>query len=778
MIQPENSTDPQLAIQERYNQQRNLQRYPLTAGEYADGSEDKALSLKDFFNILRRRRAIAINTFILVVVIGIVLTLITTPRYSSSARILVEGKIQAVTISDTENPLSNLFIPRSGYDVATQVQILRSPLVLNEAYKATNIPPGAVSVEATVVPQTDLIDLTVTSTSKNHAEGFAKALPEVYLQKVRDERMAEIRAALAFARRRVDEQKQRVTQAETALATFEKNNGVIRTDTGEQIVAEMTAAGAALRQAEADLAAARSRLNALRNARSNLSRTLTTPVTSTNPEVAALKGRIAELQSQRAELLFLYKEGEDEVKKVDLQIRQLQQRLAKTPATVTTESRSPNPAVSTLDSQITDARVTLQAAEAAVVAARARTTQVEPELAKISPLERSSARLQRDLEIARQSLDALTQNTEDLMLREQAAQAKNNPVSVISAASPARQISPRVARNIATAIFLGLLLACGMAMLQHSLDDHVNDEDEARSLLDIPVLGVLPLVVDDTAKGGEPALTGGNVNGRPTLVLSRDEPRLMESFRMLRSNVYFSLVNSPSRTILVTSTISGEGKTTTSANLATVMALDGRRVILVDADMRRPGLDSFFNVPRQPGLSNVLAGQESWRDVLHETSVPGLRLLTCGVLPPNPAELLNSPALDNLISELQDEADMVIFDTPPCPATADTQVLSAKVDGVVYVMHLGKVRKAGLQHAFELLQQANANILGVVFNKFESSAGQGYGYYYGYHHYGDQYGSPATENGSVKGNAPGANEPSHADGVPVAQSARTPFDRE
>jgi receptor protein-tyrosine kinase len=281
-------------------------------------------------------------------------------------------------------------------------------------------------------------------------------------------------------------------------------------------------------------------------------------------------------------------------------------------------------------------------------------------------------------------------------------------------------------------LVLGALLACGMALLQHSLDDHVNDEEEARSLLDIPVLGVLPLVVSDAIKEGEKTPFDLESGDRPALILSRSEPRLMESFRMLRSNVYFALVNSPSRTILVTSTVPGEGKTTTAANLATIMALDGRRVILVDADMRRPSLDKFFNLTRQPGLSNILAGQISWRDALQDTKVPGLRLITSGALPPNPAELLGSPALDELIPELQQEADMVVFDTPPCPATADTPVLSSKVDGVIYVMHLGKVRKAGLQHAFDLLHQANAHLLGVVFNKFESSAQQGYGYYYGY----------------------------------------------
>jgi capsular exopolysaccharide synthesis family protein len=206
----------------------------------------------------------------------------------------------------------------------------------------------------------------------------------------------------------------------------------------------------------------------------------------------------------------------------------------------------------------------------------------------------------------------------------------------------------------------------------------------------------------------------------------------MESFRMLRTNVRFAFVSNSSRTLLVTSTVPGEGKTTTASNLAMAMAMDGRRIILIDADMRRPSLAKCFGIETQPGLSNVLVGQTSWNEALQDTSVPGLRVLTSGALPPNPAELLSSPAMDQLLEVLREEADMVILDTPPCPATADTQVLSAKVDGVVYVMHLGKVRKAALNHSFSMLHRANAHILGVVLNKFEMPSGTvtttGYGY--------------------------------------------------
>jgi capsular exopolysaccharide synthesis family protein len=733
MIEPRSTSEQQqLVPQERRPSQRPIQRHPLTAAEYSGGEEAATLTLWDFWNILRRRRAIAINTFLLVVVLGIVLTLITTPRFSSTARVLVEGKTQTLAISDTNNPLSNLFVPTTGHDVATQVEILRSPVVLDEVYKTTKIPPDSVSVEVKAVADTDLIDLTATSTSKRQAEAFAKAMPEVYLRKVKGERIGELKAALSFAKRRMEEQRQRLQKAEAAVAEFEQQKGSVRQGQGAQLMTEMGNAQAAVSQAQSDLSVARSKLAALENARSGVSNSLQTPVTTTNPEIANLKLQIAQLQDQRAKLLFRFKPSEDEVKEVDLQIQQLQRRLAQTPETITNTSRGPNPEAANLESQITAARVAVREAQAALSAAQAREGQIAPELAKLTPLERTSARLQRDVQLAQQGLDSLAQSTQDLMMREQAAEAKNNPVSVISTASPAEQISPRIARNIVMALVLGALLACGMALLQHSLDDHVNDEEEARSLLDIPVLGMLPLVVSEAAEAGEKTPFDPESSDRPALMLSRSEPRLMESFRMLRSNVYFALVNSPSRTILVTSTVPGEGKSTTASNLATSLALDGRRVILVDADMRRPSLDKFFGLPRQPGLSNILAGQSSWRDALQETKVPGLRLITSGALPPNPAELLGSLALDELIPELQQEADMVIFDTPPCPATADTQVISSKVDGVIYVMHLGKVRKAGLQHAFDLLHQANAHLLGVVFNKFEASAQHGYGYYYGY----------------------------------------------
>lgn len=265
------------------------------------------------------------------------------------------------------------------------------------------------------------------------------------------------------------------------------------------------------------------------------------------------------------------------------------------------------------------------------------------------------------------------------------------------------------------ALFLGALLACGAALLQESLDDHIRDEEEARRLLGTSILGYFPLL---PTKGE-----------RPMLNLEKPDKGLLESFRVLRSNVHFALVNSPGQKILVTSAIPGEGKSYVASNLAIAMALNGSTVILVDTDLHRPRQHEIFNVPRHPGLTDALVGNAKLRDCVQEVGVPGMRLITAGVTPPNPAELLNSTVMDAVIDRLGKGADVVIFDSPPLLATADSQVLSSKVDGVIFVMQLGRVPRSATQRSFELLRQAKARIIGMVFNQIEEQSGKSYGNY-------------------------------------------------
>ncbi len=275
---------------------------------------------------------------------------------------------------------------------------------------------------------------------------------------------------------------------------------------------------------------------------------------------------------------------------------------------------------------------------------------------------------------------------------------------------------------------MGLLLGVGFAFLQEFLDDRVNTAEDIERLTALPTLGVVPTIPADT---------------RPVLIGKDALSPVTESYRALRTSVHFSAIDSPVRTLLVTSPHAGEGKSVTSTNTAIAMALEGKRVILVDADLRRPSIYKLLELPQQPGLTSVGAGDVTLEEALQEIPVPGLRVLTSGPLPPNPAELLNSHAMLSLIDRLLELADVVIFDTPPLIPVTDTQVLAAHIDGAILVVEAGSARKAAVKHARDLLQQSRVRILGVVLNKIDQTQkGYYYHYYYrgGYGKYGSRYG--------------------------------------
>jgi len=695
-------------------------------------------SLRDFLSILRRRKAIAIQTFITVLALGAVITFMTRPSYRSSARILVEGKAQMLAINNPADPLNN-FIPPAGHEVSTQVEILRSPTLMEKVCVAVGTTRKNVFVDVRQVGQTDVIEFAATSASRDLAERFTATLPSVYLKNLRSDRLHEVTTALNFARRRYKERNAALDRAERALEKFKTQRGIINSEV--EVPADLGALAAAranVRQAEADAASARARYETLGSARRGLSGSVEIPTTMTNPEIAVLKSGLAALESDRKRLLFLYKPDQPEVQRVDVQITDFKQRLARTPPTVTTTTRTTNPAVAESEAKITQARADAMAASANLQELKARVETLRASVKGYNSFSRTQSQLQRDIDSGKSDVANLAKSVNDLSLRQEATEAKNDPIKVIAAAGRASQVSPKVMRNIVLAILLGLLLACGAALLQDSLDDHINDEEETRWLLDTPILGHLPLIPD----------------GQSHLIsLKGGDNHLLERFRVLRNNVQFTLVNRSNRLLMVTSTIPAEGKSSTASNLAIAMALDGRRIILVDADLHRPQLDSRFNLARQPGLTNVLADQSTLEDALQDTEIPGLRILTSGVLPPNPAELLNSQAMNELMDALKEDADTVIFDSPPCLATADAQVLSSKVDGVIYVMELGKVRKSAVQRSFELLHQAHAHVLGVVFNKIESAHGDRY-YSYDYGYYGeDKSSKKESKSAGALGNA-------------------------
>lgn len=211
------------------------------------------------------------------------------------------------------------------------------------------------------------------------------------------------------------------------------------------------------------------------------------------------------------------------------------------------------------------------------------------------------------------------------------------------------------------------------------------------------------------------------------LVALRD-PRspAAEAYRTLRTNIQFSSLDMPLRTLLVTSTAPDEGKSTTLANLAVTIAQAEQRVILVDCDLHRPGLHALFNLSNEQGLTNAILNQEDAALPVQPTPVAGLSLLASGPLPPRPADLLGSRRMEAVIERLKSEADMILFDTPPVTAVTDAAVLATRLDGVLLVLQAGKTRRDRAREARRLLEKVKANIIGVVLNNARLETGYGY----------------------------------------------------
>lgn len=296
-------------------------------------------------------------------------------------------------------------------------------------------------------------------------------------------------------------------------------------------------------------------------------------------------------------------------------------------------------------------------------------------------------------------------------------QTSANIVQINEARPPSSPVGPNILRNTLLVALVAMMLAVGVIFAQDILDDTVKTPEQVEKILELPVLGV----IFQHTNGGQP--------------ITQEEPRsqISEAFRSLRTNVQYSNIDEPVRTLIVTSPSPMEGKSLISTNLAVVLAQSGKKVILVDSDLRRPMVHKRMNVSNAFGLTSLLLQSELVLDgVLHRTKTIGLSALTSGPLPPNPAELLGSHKMSNMLEKLKKEAEIVIFDTPPVLAVADSVVLATMVDGVLLVLRPGSTTMGAAKQAVDSLRRVNVHIMGVVLNNVnmkDSRFNKGYRYY-------------------------------------------------
>jgi polysaccharide biosynthesis transport protein len=340
--------------------------------------------------------------------------------------------------------------------------------------------------------------------------------------------------------------------------------------------------------------------------------------------------------------------------------------------------------------------------------------------------------LKRDAETYRQLYEGLLQKLKEAGVS--AGLKANNFHIVDSARPPTAPIEPNIPRNLLFSVLLGAATGVGLAFLLEGLDNTIRTTEQAQMISGLASLGMIPLGSKSAREGTNPKrlVIATSKEAVELVTQVRPQSQMAESYRALRTSLLLSNLGSPPKVIMVTSALPQEGKTTTSINCAVVLAQKGVRVLLIDADLRRPSIHKTLGMGPRSGLSNVLTGSTTLEQTITRTAIlPNLYILPAGTPPPNPAELLASTNMRDVLVQLHDQYDHIVVDTPPSLSVTDAVVLSPRADAVVLVIRSGKTTKQALRRARDILAQVNAKVVGVLLNAVDLSSPDYY-YYYEY----------------------------------------------
>ncbi|MBO9521812.1 MAG: polysaccharide biosynthesis tyrosine autokinase [Nocardioidaceae bacterium] len=333
----------------------------------------------------------------------------------------------------------------------------------------------------------------------------------------------------------------------------------------------------------------------------------------------------------------------------------------------------------------------------------------------IKVTDESAAEAQR---IAKAESEALTEYLTEV---ETPFGASKSPIKA-TISSPASydgsQVSPKPVLNLVIGAVIGLVVGVAMALVRDLLDTTVSSSDDVEKTLDTPVLANIQYDSD--------------VPKHPLLTEAASHSTRVEAFRLLRTNLQFLDIDTRPRSLVITSAVPSEGKTSTATNLAIALAQTGLRVLLVDGDLRRPKLASVLGLERSVGLTTVLVGRSELQDSIQKHTDSGIFFLASGPIPPNPTEVLQSRAAQELFDRVSQMFDMVIIDGPPLLPVSDAAIMARDVDGAILVVRHGKTTKEQLRQASVRLAQVDASLLGVTVNMTPKRGGKSYGYGYGY----------------------------------------------
>jgi polysaccharide biosynthesis transport protein len=735
-------------------------------------SEQAALQdARRYLGMLHKRRGIILTCLGVSFAIAILFNYTSRPVYEATAQILIDR--------DTPNVLPNkelVDLVQAGSDYyQTQYQLLRSRALAERVVErlqlqksgelATGpmmspiervqrlfghapsalVDPNGIPLSPAVgafrsrvavepIPGSRLVNLRFRAYEPRIASDAANALAQLYIEQSLELRFTTSTEATGWLSERLKEQQARVEAAEKALQDYREREGLVNQEERQGLVEQkLQALQGAVLDARTERIAKETLYNQIASSGPAQAENFSLVVGS--EPVQALKIELAALQKEEARLSESLGERHPDMVRVRTQIRQTQDKIR------------------------TEVRNVARTAESEYRTALAKESRLTASLDAVKQEAQDTSRKTIEFSVLKRDVDSNKQLYQDLLTRTKQTgletELKTTNIRVVEKAEmPRAPVSPNRMRNYQLALLIGLALGVGIAVGFEHLDNTFKTPDDVKEHLQLPFLGMVPDVDTKLPGGATPP------RGAALAVATRNPSSpVAEAYRVLRTNLIFTSAGEGGRALVVTSANPGEGKTTTVANLASALAHNGAKVLAIDADLRRPTLHQHFGLQKTPGISDLLVGKASASQSIQTTRINGLQLLACGYQPPNPAELLGSPMMKQVLDALRAHYDWILIDSPPLLAMADTPVLASVVEGVVLVLAAEKTPKPAVERAVEQIQGVGGKVVGVVLNRVNLERNS---YYYS-QYYGEYYrsyyaadGGGAARDSARKGSRSGA----------------------
>ncbi|MBV5259699.1 polysaccharide biosynthesis tyrosine autokinase [Synechococcus moorigangaii CMS01] len=708
--------------------------------------DEDDLDLRQLLSVVRRRAWLILGAMAVSMGLITVYTLSQERVYSAKFRLLVEPVNSNNEVSALSQGLQqNLGIRTSGLDYETQIQVLLSPELLQKVvqplqqqYPDLDYESLSENLTITQPGETRILEVSYESTDLNQIEAVLDELASVYLEYSLVERQTNFRQGLQFIEQQLPNFQQQVDTLQDELQEFRQNYNFIDPELqANQLTQQATAIEQQRLQLQQAIAEAQNRFQALQGE---------------NGALAALKDEavyqqlISQLRSIDANIAKESTRFQDD----SLNIQVLQEERQNLLPILQQEAERIG------ETQLADALTELETLQAQIPSLNQAQTEVEQSFQNLAVLSRRYADLQRELGIATEALTQLLANRQTLEV--QAAQTEIPWQVIENPIRPNAPISPNIERSLVLGLIASSILGVGAALLLDKLNDVYYSSEELKDSTKLPLLGNIPYQEQDgsttTAEASRSPMLRfkrwlGSFVPAPVTetwqkMLNGDRVRssgyygsfgFSEALRVLHTNLKLLSADRPLRSIIITSALPEDGKSTISLNLAPTAAILGQKTLLIDGDMRRPQVAQRLNLRQNDGLSTVLTSNLSDAEIKSYFQQPmplvDFSVLTSGNLPPDAAKLLASQKMKHLIEDFERMFDFVVYDMPPVLGLADASLLASHADGVILVVTLNKTPRSAVTEAIATLKQAKIPILGVVANSQTKGTSASYSSYYG-----------------------------------------------